>query len=184
MKREQQKPEAPTVRGFPTHFSQEETKVNHRANNPWLGAAAFILAVVSIFSTSSAVFSQVQASDLATQEDLSTIIVKPSPPPDVQGAWCGTLNDSRAGSGTIAMTISQNRTRLGGTWTNDLAGSGTFRGRIAGNAVTFTLRLTGSACRAAVTGTLVQPGEITGSYSIFGCHQADGGTFDMTNSDC
>jgi len=158
--------------------------MNQRANNSRLRAVAFILAVASIFPTSSAVFSQVQASDLATQEDLSTIIVKPSPPPDVQGAWCGTLNDSRAGSGTIAMTISQNRTKLGGIWNSDLAGSGTFRGRIAGNAVTFTLRQKGSTCRAAVTGTLVEPGEITGSYSIFGCHQADGGTFDMTTYDC
>jgi hypothetical protein len=142
------------------------------------------LAVASIFPTSSAVFSQVQASDLATQEDLSTTEAKQASPPDVQGAWCGTLNDSRAGSGTIAMTVSQNRTKLGGIWTSDLAGSGTFRGRIAGTAVTFTLRQKGSACRAAVTGTLVQPREITGSYSIFGCHQADGGTFDMTTSDC
>jgi len=159
-------------------------KVNQRANNPRLRAVAFILAVASIFPTSRAVFSQVQASDLATQEDLSTTEAKKSPPPDVQGAWCGTLNDSRSGSGTIAMTISQNRTKLGGIWTSDLAGSGTFRGKISGNAVTFTLRQKGSACRAAVTGTLVQPGEITGSYSIFGCHQADGGTFDMTTSDC
>jgi hypothetical protein len=82
------------------------------------------------------------------------------------------------------MTISQNRTKLGGIWASDLAGSGTLKGRIVGNAVTFTLRQQGSACRAAVTGTLVQSGEITGSYSIFGCHQADGGTFDMTSSDC
>ena len=158
--------------------------MNHRTNNPGLRAVAFILAVASIFPTSGAVFSQVQASDPATQEDLSTTEAKPSPPPDVQGAWCGTLNDSRAGSGTIAMTISQNRTKLGGIWTSDLAGSGTVKGRIAGNALTFTLRQSGSACRAAVTGTRVQSGEITGSYSIFGCHQADGGTFDMTRSDC
>ena len=88
--------------------------MNHRTNNPGLGAVAFILAVASIFLTSGAVFSQVQASDPATQEDLSTTEAKPSPPPHVQGAWCGTLNDSRAGSGTIAMTISQNRSKLGG----------------------------------------------------------------------
>ena len=158
--------------------------MNHRANNSRLRAVAFVLAIASIFLTSGAAFSQVQANDPATQEDLSTTEAKQSPPPDVQGAWCGTLNDSRTGSGTIAMTISQKRTKLGGIWTSDLAGSGTFKGRIAGNAVTFTLRHAGSACRAAVTGTLVQSGEITGSYSIFGCHQADGGTFDMTNSDC
>ena len=158
--------------------------MNHRANNPRLRAVAFMLAVASIFPTTSAVFSEVQASDLSVQEDLSTTKAKKSPPPDVQAEWCGTLNDSRAGSGTIAMTISQNRTKLGGIWTSDLAGSGTFWGRITGNAVTFTLRQNGSACRAAVTGTLVQSGEITGSYSIFGCHQADGGTFDMTTSDC
>jgi hypothetical protein len=158
--------------------------VNHRANNPRLRAVAFILAVASIFPTSGAVFSQVQASDLAMQEDLSGTEAKKSPPPDVQGAWCGTLNDSRAGSGGITMTISQNRSKLSGVWTSDLAGSGTFKGKISGNAVSFTLRQKGSACRAAVTGTLVQSGEMTGSYSIFGCHQADGGTFDIASSDC
>lgn len=158
--------------------------MNQRANNPSLRAVAFILAVASIFPTSNAVFSEVQSSDYSAQEDLSTTEAKKSPPPDVQGAWCGTLNDSRAGSGTIAMTISQNRAKLGGIWTSDLTGTGTFKGRIAGNSVTFTLRQKGSACRAAVTGTLVQSGEITGNYSIFGCHQSDGGTFDMTSSDC
>ena len=158
--------------------------MNQRANNHRLRAVAFMLAVASIFPIFSAVFCQVQADDLAIQEDLSTTEAKQSQPPEVQGAWCGTLNDSRAGSGTIAMTINQNQTKLGGIWTSDLAGSGTFRGRIAGNSVTLTLRQKGSSCRAAVTGTLVQPGEITGSYSIFGCHQADGGTFDMTTSDC
>jgi hypothetical protein len=58
------------------------------------------------------------------------------------------------------MTISQNRSKLGGIWTSDLSGSGTFKGKIAGDAVTFTLRQKGSACRAAVSGTLVQSGEI------------------------
>jgi hypothetical protein len=158
--------------------------VNHRTNNPRLCAVAFILAFASIFLTSGAAFSQAQASDPATQEDLSTTEAKPSTTPDVQDAWCGTLNDSRAGSGTIAMTISQNRSKLGGIWTSDLSGSSTFKGRIAGNAVTFTLRQKGSACRAAASGALVRSGEIAGSYSIFGCHQADGGTFDMTSSDC
>src|SRR5262249_6120678 len=156
------KPEAPTVRGFHTHFSGGN-KMNQRANNSRLRAVAFILAVASIFPTSSAVFSQVQPSDLATREGLSTSAAKPSPPPEVQGAWCGSWNDSRAGSGTVAMPGSQNRTTLGGIWTSVLTGSGPFRGRIAVSAVTFRLRQKGSACRAAVTGTLVQPGEITGS---------------------
>jgi len=35
-----------------------------------------------------------------------------------------------------------------------------------------------------MVGTLVAPDEVTGTYSIFGCHQSDGGTLDITSPSC
>jgi len=149
-------------------------------------ALALLVAVISILPTPSAGFSQVQTDDLAAQEDLSGVASKPQKPPphEVQGAWCGSINDSRFGLGTISMIISQKGTRLSGTWTSDLIVGGTFKGKVSGNLVTLTLRQDSTQCRATVNGTLVESGEITGTYIIFGCHQSDGGTFDMTSPDC
>jgi len=149
-------------------------------------ALALLLAAISILPTTSAGFSQVQIDDFAAQEDLSGAESKPqkSPPPDVQGGWCGSMYDSHIGPGIISVSISQKGTRLSGTWTSDLVVSGTFKGKVAGNLVTLTLRQDSNQCRAAVNGTLVESGEITGNYTIFGCHKSDGGTFDITRSDC
>ena len=109
---------------------------------------------------------------------------KPTSQPAVQGSWCGSMNDNHFGAADIGMDINQRGSKLRGTWTSSLGRSGTFKGKIAGGAVTLTLQEKGNACRAAVNGTLVEAGEITGTYTIFGCHQSDGGTFDMTSPGC
>jgi hypothetical protein len=149
-------------------------------------ALALLVAAISILPTSSAGLSQVQTDDLAAQEDLSGAESKrqKSPPPDVQGGWCGSMNDSRVGPGIISVSIIQKGTRLSGTWTSDLVVGGTLKGKVAGNVVTLTLQQDGNQCRGAVNGTLVESGEITGNYTIFGCHKSDGGTFDISRSDC
>jgi hypothetical protein len=54
---------------------------------------------------------------------------------------------------------------------------------VQGNAIIATLKPKGTPCRFQVNGTLVSPTEITGNYSVFGCHRADGGSFDI-NSGC
>ena len=109
---------------------------------------------------------------------------KRTSPPAVQGSWCGSMDDNHFGPANIGMDISQRGSKLSGTWTSSLGRSGTLKGKIAGSTVTLTLQEKGNACRAAVSSTLVRSDEITGTYTIFGCHQSDGGTFDITNSDC
>jgi hypothetical protein len=107
-----------------------------------------------------------------------------SAPPAVHGTWCGSMDDNHFGTANVSMDISQRGSKLSGTWTSSLNRSGTLKGKIAGSTVTLTLQEQGTACRAAVNGTLVQSDEITGTYTIFGCHQSDGGTFDVTNTNC
>jgi hypothetical protein len=106
-----------------------------------------------------------------------------SAPPNVRGAWCGPIDDNQLGSGSITMNVLQKGSKIHGSWTDDLGASGTFKGKVNGDAVIVTLKARGSKCRFHVNGTLVTPTEISGSYSIFGCHVADGGDFDI-NSGC
>ena len=117
-------------------------------------------------------------------DDAQSESSKRTSPPAVQGTWCGPMNDNHFGLANISMDISQRGSKLSGTWTSSLGRSGTLKGKIAGSAVSLTLQEKDNVCRAAVNGTLVQSDEITGNYTIFGCHQSDGGTFDMTSPDC
>src|SRR5215469_1444505 len=48
---------------------------------------------------------------------------KKIPPPNVQGVWCGSLNDIRVGDGTITMDFVQKGAKLHGTSTSNLTGS-------------------------------------------------------------
>jgi hypothetical protein len=135
----------------------------------------------------------IQATDLGASDDSAvgnnpddarSEPSKRTSPQVVQGNWCGSMDDNHFGAANVGMDIGQRGSKLSGTWTTSLGRSGTLKGKIAGSTVTLTLQENGNACRAAVNGTLVQSGEITGTYTIFGCHQSDGGTFDMTSPDC
>lgn len=129
-----------------------------------------------------------QADSDAAQSDSVDNFIESEPdqkstPPTVGGAWCGSLEDNQLGSGTISMNILQKGSKIRGSWTDDLGASGTLKGKVRGDAVVVTLKPRGTNCRYHVNGTLVSPTEITGNYSIFGCHIADGGNFDI-NSGC
>jgi hypothetical protein len=149
-----------------------------------------MLAGIWLLATCAGAIAQAQESDLAPRDDFATAEAgEPQskgkrPPPDIDGTWCGSVDDSHLGSGMIRVAVTQRGAKLTGTWTADFAGSGTLKGKIKGNVINLTLRQTGNPCRVAANGTLVQPGEITGNYTIFGCHQSDGGTLDITSPDC
>ena len=106
-----------------------------------------------------------------------------SPTHDVSGPWCGVVNDQNFGSGQINLSVVQKKKNLHGVWSDSLGGFGTFTGKLNGTAITVTMRDKASKCRLAVNGSLISDSEpdsnITGSYAQFGCHQADGGTFDL-----
>jgi hypothetical protein len=118
------------------------------------------------------------SSDVAQPES------KGPPPPDVAGSWCGSIDDVDFGSGSISLAVNQNKAKLSGSWSDTIGGSGTFKGKITGESITATLKQRGTKCKVAMVGTLVAPDEVTGTYSIFGCHQSDGGTFDITSPSC
>jgi len=109
---------------------------------------------------------------------------KKTPPPNVAGSWCGSIQDNVLGSGEITLAIKQKGSKLSGTWTDDFGGFGKLSGKIKGTALTARLRDKASKCNIAVNGILVNPGELSGTYSQFGCHQADGGSFDITSPTC
>ena len=110
--------------------------------------------------------------------------LKKSPPPNVAGSWCGSLKDDDEGAGQINLSIKQNGKQLSGNWSDDFGGSGTLTGKISGTAVSVKLKDVASKCKIQGNGTLVSPGEITGTYSQYGCHEADGGSFDITSPSC
>jgi hypothetical protein len=105
-------------------------------------------------------------------------------PHHVAGPWCGSIYDNQLGSGNLSVELHQRGTSLSGRWSDDLGFSGTFTGKIKGDAVTGRVKKRHSKCKVAVVATLVAPDEITGSYTQFGCHQSDGGTFDITSPSC
>jgi hypothetical protein len=106
-----------------------------------------------------------------------------SPALDISGPWCGVVNDQNFGPGQINLSVVQKKKNLHGAWSNSLGGFGTFTGKINGTAITVTMRDKASKCGLAVNGSLINDSDsntnIAGSYAQFGCHQADGGTFDL-----
>jgi len=95
--------------------------------------------------------------------DVSEPESKGPPPPHVAGPWCGSIKDN---------------------WSDTLGGNGTIKGKIIGDSITATLKQRGTKCKVAMVGSLVAPDEVSGTYSIFGCHESDGGRFDITSPSC
>ena len=105
-------------------------------------------------------------------------------PANVAGPWCGTVDDDIFGFGNITLSITQKGAHLKGTWSDDLGGFGNLNGKITGTAITAKLHNKASHCGLSVNGILVNPSEVAGTYAVFGCNQADGGTFDITTPTC
>ena len=115
---------------------------------------------------------------------ISELKAKKSPPLSVAGSWCGPLKDDDLGPGQINLSINQSGKQLSGSWSDDFGGNGTLTGKINGTAVSVKLKDDANKCKIQANGTLVAPGEITGTYSQFGCHEADGGSFDISSPTC
>jgi len=114
--------------------------------------------------------------DAASQSDVSK---SKSPPPDVSGTYSGTVEDHRFGGGTISGTISQNGSKLSGSWETDVNGgaSGTLKGTVKSNSsVKMKLKIRG-ACGLNAHGIFENGDEISGVYHVSGCGKPDHGTF-------
>lgn len=106
-------------------------------------------------------------------------------PPDIAGAWSGSLTDDQAGGGTLALSFSQNECALGGTWQATFSSatfdsSGTITGSASGDTVSFTLLSPApGTCGYHANGSLDGANEISGPYSTIGTNCSRSGTFDI-----
>jgi len=101
-------------------------------------------------------------------------------PPDVQGTWTGPIVDASTGSTTLTVVIFQNHSNLRGTWSVP-GGSGSFKGKIAPDGVTFIFKFKGHhGCKVTAPGTLDSATEISGPYTSKHCTGITSGTYDMT----
>jgi hypothetical protein len=132
-------------------------------------------------------WAQDSAPAAATQEDSAADTGEfdtKSSPARVAGPWCGSINDTAFGDGTISLQVKQKGTKLSGSWSDTFGLSGKFNGKIKGDSITAILTARRTKCKVAMVGALVAPNEVSGTYSIFGCRQSDGGTFDITSPSC
>ncbi len=109
-----------------------------------------------------------------------------SPSTTITGTWSGTTQDNIAGQGVIRMTIAQNNTGLGGSWTDVFPNAsedneGTLVASSAGSTMSITLTPNSPGCPIGITGTLsADHSELNGTYSAINCGVTLNGNIDMT----
>jgi len=102
--------------------------------------------------------------DAATAPDKHKV-----PPPNIAGAWGGTVFDNNLGDGGIEMDIHQKGTKLSGPWDSDFGGS-KFKGSINGDGdIKMNLKAGKGGCHLAAVGQLVTEGEIELTYKLKSC---------------
>ena len=107
------------------------------------------------------------------------------PPPDIAGAWGGTVDDFDLGNGDIEMEISQKGTKLSGPWTSDFGDgefTSKFKGSINGDGdIKMNLKAGRGGCHLAAVGQLVTEGEIEMTYKVKSCKgtKHDFGSFQL-----
>lgn len=103
----------------------------------------------------------------------------------IAGTWSGTSESDFDGTGTLTLHLTQNKTKISGSFTllatNANAG-GTVKGEIADDVLTLTLKNTSSEphCIAKIIAT-VDDDDLMGAYLLKGGKQCKGtGTFDLS----
>jgi hypothetical protein len=115
---------------------------------------------------------------------------------NLTGTWTGPIQDSRAGRGTLLLSLSQVQTQLTGTWQqtfpdarNDTGGtlSGTASPRLSGDPSDLVITMIWSptqagACTFTVEATLDNNDldHFTGTYAPVDCAQPTSGSLDVT----
>ena len=101
------------------------------------------------------------------------------------GSYVGTIQDSVAGQGIIALTLAQSGTQLTGTGQTTFANpanntSGSIEGEVIGTAATLMLIPSNAqSCPLRATVTL-NGNQAAGTYAAFNCPVAFGGTLSLT----
>jgi hypothetical protein len=103
-------------------------------------------------------------------------------PPNVQGTWAGTFDDPGLGIFDITLDFFQNHSKLVGTFKTSINAHGTFKGKIASDGTTITLKFRQNhhPCRVTTVGTLVDATDIQGNYTSKHCGGLSSGTFSVS----
>jgi len=103
-------------------------------------------------------------------------------PPNVQGTWAGTFDDPSLGIFDITLDIFQNKSKLVGTFMTSVNAHGTFKGKIAADGMTITLkfRQTHHSCKVTTVGTLTDATDISGTYTSKHCGSLSSGSFSVS----
>ena len=122
------------------------------------------------------------AQDAADADDGAAISSEPAvAPPDIHGPWGGSLDDPSLGMIGLVVDIFQNGSKLNGTIAASVNAHGTFKGNIASDGMTITLKFKQKhhSCRVTFDGTLVDPTDINGTYTSKHCGKLSSGTFTL-----
>ena len=105
-------------------------------------------------------------------------------PPNVQGTWAGSIDDPSLGMFNITLDIFQNQNKLNGTFTTSVNAHGTFKGKIASDEMTITLKLKQNhhSCTVTTVGKLVDPTDINGTYTSKHCGKLSSGAFSVSKT--
>ena len=68
-----------------------------------------------------------------TEDDGGASTEPDTAPPDISGAWSGTVTDSLGTTGSFALDITQKSGKLRGTWSGGLGSGGKFIGSVGGS---------------------------------------------------
>jgi hypothetical protein len=103
-------------------------------------------------------------------------------PPNVQGAWAGTFDDPGLGIFDITLDFFQNKSKLVGTFKTSINAHGTFKGKIASNGTTITLKFRQKhhPCSVTTVGTLIDATDMEGTYKSKHCGGLSSGNFSVS----
>jgi plastocyanin len=161
-----------------------------------IGAVATVAVSATIGLMGSAAHAQTGWGSPAAEDDAAK---KPPPPPPlgIAGTWNGTIDDSKAGPGTVSLTFTEKASKtkgtLKGTWLvsypqngpegaiNDV---GTITGSVVGSAVAITLvPRKGDAlgnCKLIFNSTQATADSIMGTFHFSVCSGGNTGTIALT----
>lgn len=96
---------------------------------------------------------------------------------DISGSWAGFSNDRLT---SLHLSIAQNQSSLGGTWTDDFGHGGTISGSKTDANVRFTLVGNATSCSLSYTGGLSSLSSISGTVVGLNCASNVGGALILT----
>ena len=103
-------------------------------------------------------------------------------PPNLQGAWAGTFDDPVLGIFDITLDFFQNHSKLVGTFKTSINAHGIFKGKIASDGMTVTLKFRQNhhPCSVTTVGTLTDATDMSGTYKSKHCGSLSSGTFSVS----